>query len=186
MWRGIERHYRRFPTWGLAAKGEFFGVDVVRFSEGTDAPKLRDVLQREVPLQFDMTASTEDRLKLSERVNRHVGGVEILFNQKGGARMGYTVFGVDGVAPTLTSSTSRHYERYKIGETYRRLTNVEYARLQGFPDDHCRVASVYDQYELYGNAVAPQMAGWVVGKLMTKMSTLVLPKGEQLSMMLNG
>jgi hypothetical protein len=36
-----------------------------------------------------------------------------------------------GVAPTLTASTSRHYERYKVGQSFRRLTNVEYARLQG-------------------------------------------------------
>ena len=49
--------------------------------------------------------------------------------------MGYTVFGIRGVAPTLTAATSRHYERYKIGPCFRRLTNIEYARLQGFPDE---------------------------------------------------
>ena len=36
--------------------------------------------------------------------------------------MGYTVFGIDGIAPTLTAATSRHYERYKVGDQYRRLT----------------------------------------------------------------
>ena len=45
-------------------------------------------------------------------------GVQILSNQAGGARMGYTIFGTEGVAPTLTSTTSRHYERYKIGDKY--------------------------------------------------------------------
>jgi DNA (cytosine-5)-methyltransferase 1 len=79
--------------------------------------------------------------------------------------MGYTIFGTNGVAPTLTSTTSRHYERYRIGDRYRRLTNVEYARIQGFPDDHCRAVSVYDQYALFGNAVPPPLAGWVMDRL---------------------
>ena len=51
--------------------------------------------------------------------------------------MGYTLFGINGVAPTLTSSTSRHYERYQINNQFRRLTPIEYARIQGFPDHHC-------------------------------------------------
>jgi hypothetical protein len=45
------------------------------------------------------------------------------------------------------------------------MTNVEYARIQGFPDDHCRAVSVYDQYALFGNAVPPPMAGWVLDRL---------------------
>lgn len=98
-------------------------------------------------------------------VNRLVQGVEILSNQSGGARMGYTIFGVNGVAPTLTSTTSRHYERYKIGDRYRRLTNVEYARIQDFADTHCSRASVYDQYALLGNAVPPPIVGWVLDRL---------------------
>lgn len=81
--------------------------------------------------------------------------------------MGYTVFGINGVAPTLTATPSRHYERYKIGKRYRRLTNVEYARLQGFKDNHCRTASVYSQYALYGNAVPPPMVEWVLSRLKT-------------------
>lgn len=91
-------------------------------------------------------------------VDKFYNGVHILYNQGHGARMGYTIFGTDGVAPTLTASASRHYERYEIGGRYRRLTNVEYARLQGFPDNHCQAVSVYDQYKLYGNAVPPQIA----------------------------
>ena len=39
--------------------------------------------------------------------------------------MGYTIFGTEGVAPTLTSTTSRHYERYRIGNRFRRLTNIK-------------------------------------------------------------
>lgn len=82
--------------------------------------------------------------------------------------MGYTVFGTKGLSPTLTASTSRHYERYKIGDKFRRLTNIEYARLQGFPDDHCVGVTVYDQYQLYGNAIPPQMAEWALTKITRK------------------
>ena len=115
--------------------------------------------------EFDFTESTLLRLCNNSEVNRYVGGVQIISNQGGGARMGYTIFGINGVAPTLTSATSRHYERYKINARYRRLTNIEYARIQGFPDDHCREISVYDQYGLYGNAVPPPMVKWVLGRL---------------------
>lgn len=80
--------------------------------------------------------------------------------------MGYTIFGVAGIAPTLTASTSRHYERYKIGDKYRRLTPIEYARLQGFSDDHCNSVSGYDQYMLYGNALPPPIARWVLRRLL--------------------
>jgi DNA (cytosine-5)-methyltransferase 1 len=79
--------------------------------------------------------------------------------------MGYTIFGVNGIAPTLTAATSRHYERYKVGAGYRRLTNVEYARIQGFADGHCREVPVYDQYSLFGNAVPPPLVKWVLQKL---------------------
>jgi DNA (cytosine-5)-methyltransferase 1 len=82
--------------------------------------------------------------------------------------MGYTIFGINGVAPTLTATTSRHYERYKVGDRYRRLTNVEYARLQGFPDDHCRAVSVYDQYALFGNAVPPPVVEWVLRQILDR------------------
>ena len=98
-------------------------------------------------------------------MNKFVNGVQILYNQKGGARMGYTIFGSEGIAPTLTCTTSRHYERYKIGNSYRRLTNVEYARIQGFPDHHCSAASIYRQYSLYGNAVPPQLAKWAIKQI---------------------
>jgi DNA (cytosine-5)-methyltransferase 1 len=40
------------------------------------------------------------------------------------------------------------------------LTHIEYARLQGFPDDHCKAATPYQQYKLYGNALPPHLAKW--------------------------
>lgn len=166
-WTKIESHSKKFPTWGVAREGSFFSRDLPKFHEAHPIPVLRSVLQskEEVGDEFDFTESTAQRLADNETVDRFIQGVEIISNQGGGARMGYTIFGTEGVAPTLTSSTSRHYERYKIGNRYRRLTNVEYARLQGFPDDHCREASVYDQYILFGNAVPPPMTAWVLGRL---------------------
>ncbi|MEX0715033.1 MAG: DNA (cytosine-5-)-methyltransferase [Planctomycetaceae bacterium] len=166
-WRAIRNHGARFPTWGIAEDGRFFGTNPPRSAviNGTSPPKLRDVLEREVDPMFDFTAATQARLRDNRLVEKFVEGVRIVSNQNGGARMGYTIFGIDGVAPTLTATPSRHYERYRIDGRYRRLTNVEYARLQGFPDDHCAAASIYDQYGLYGNAVPPPMAEWVMGRI---------------------
>lgn len=163
-WTAIDSHAQRFPFWGVARNGHFFGTDLSGFSSALPIPALRSVLQREqdVGPEFDFTESTRHRLKDNAPVNRFVQGVEIISNQGGGARMGYTIFGVDGVAPTLTAATSRHYERYSIGDRFRRLTNIEYARLQGFPDDHCREIPVYDQYMLFGNAVPPPLVAWAV------------------------
>lgn len=164
-WKPIAKHTSGFQHWGIATNGRFFAVDLDNFSEQSKVVPVRSVLQRDVSDEFDFTDSTLKWLSNNSEVNKYVGGVEIISNQAGGARMGYTIFGINGVAPTLTSTTSRHYERYKIGERYRRLTNVEYARIQGFPDSHCRKVSVYDQYALIGNAVPPPMAGWVMNRL---------------------
>jgi DNA (cytosine-5)-methyltransferase 1 len=164
-WREITDHASRFPNWGVAESGRFYAVELERFAERSRPVLLRSVLEPEVARAFDFTHSTRERIRASRPVRRFVDGVEILSNQRGGARMGYTVFGVNGVSPTLTSTTSRHYERYRIGRRYRRLTNVEYARIQGFADDHCAAAPLYDQYALLGNAVPPPMAGWVIKRL---------------------
>jgi DNA (cytosine-5)-methyltransferase 1 len=136
--------------------------------------RLTDILEKDVDASFDFTEDTLRRLPNSQRVDKFVNGVEIAYNQGGGARMGYTIFGTKGIAPTLTSSTSRHYERYLIGGKYRRLTNIEYARLQGFEDDHCKGISIYDQYVLFGNAVPPPMVYWVLERLINKKT--VVPK----------
>jgi len=182
-WTKIEAHSQRFPTWGLAKAGRFFGYDFARFSDAMPIVPLRTVLEPNVDSQFDFTESTLKRLQDSTPVNDFIQGVQILYNQVGGARMGYTVFGIDGVAPTLTSTTSRHYERYKIGNQYRRLTNVEYARIQGFPDEHCAGISIYDQYPLFGNAVPPVIAGWVMDCILqNKVAVMTTPKFEQLSL----
>jgi DNA (cytosine-5)-methyltransferase 1 len=164
-WPKITDHGKSFPTWGVAHHGHFCGVTIPSFSDAMPVIKLQTILESEVAPEFDFTESTLARLGQNTVIEKFVQGVEILSNQAGGARMGYTIFGTKGVAPTLTASTSRHYERYKIGDSYRRLTNIEYARIQGFPDNHCKVASIYNQYELIGNAVPPQMVEWVLDRL---------------------
>ncbi|WP_082457531.1 DNA cytosine methyltransferase [Pseudomonas sp. Leaf48] len=166
-WKKIEEHGLKFKTWGLALDGHFFHSDVDVFSEKTEPVKLSSVLETRPNDKFFFTEDTIERIKNSDEVNRYYSGVEILYNQKGGARMGYSIFGINGVAPTLTCTASRHYERYKVGEEYRRLTNVEYARIQGFSDDHCDAVSIYDQYTLYGNAVPPSLVKWALSKLIS-------------------
>lgn len=160
-WSSIEMHGRKFPNWGLAYKGFFWGYDPEDKNRILKV-HLREILEENPSLEYDFTVQTLLRLSQNSHVNKFINGVEIISNQAGGARMGYTIFGVNGLAPTLTASTSRHYERYKIGDRYRRLTPKEYARLQGFPDDHCRIASNYDQYSLFGNAVPPPMVEFVM------------------------
>ena len=161
-WPKIVETRGKFPQWGLALGGRCVSADIPPPQGSSPMRKLRDVLQSDVSDEFDFTANTLKRIEQSVFVDKFYNGVHILYNQGHGARMGYTIFGTDGVAPTLTASASRHYERYEIGGHYRRLTNVEYARLQGFPDSHCQAVSVYDQYKLYGNAVPPQIAEHVL------------------------
>lgn len=176
-WSHIANHQRAFPFWGQAIDGRFFSGDPNIFSESKPRVCLSHILESEVDSSFDFTEKTLEWIDKNTVVNRFVDGVEILSNQKGGARMGYTIFGINGVAPTLTSTASRHYERYKIGDRYRRLTNVEYARIQGFPETHCNATSVYNQYALFGNAVPPQMAFWVLNSLInTSVKTIEEPR----------
>lgn len=178
QWTPIEEHGIRFPTWGLVRDGRFFGANLTQFSEASPPALLKSVLQRKVADGFDFTDSTKTRIESSEAVGRFVEGVEILSNQAGGARMGYTVFGTGGLAPTLTSTASRHYERYRVGDRYRRLTNVEYARIQGFPDEHCQAVSVYAQYALFGAAVPPPMAEWALRRAMNEWPAIEAPEVE--------
>jgi DNA (cytosine-5)-methyltransferase 1 len=185
-WTKITDHGKSFANWGIAHHGHFCGLSIPSFSETMPVVKLQTILEDEVAPEFDFTESTISRLGQNTVIEKFVQGVEILSNQAGGARMGYTIFGTNGVAPTLTASTSRHYERYKIGSRYRRLTNVEYARIQGFPDNHCKVASIYNQYELIGNAVPPQMVEWVLDRLFDEgIAVAQTPKNDKQLEILN-
>lgn len=165
-WKEIADSKGKFPQWGMALNAKFTAFDFPSPKGIKKERKLKDILQHEVGSEFDFTENTLKRIEQSEFVDKFYNGVHILYNQGHGARMGYTIFGTDGVAPTLTASASRHYERYRIDGKYRRLTNVEYARLQGFPDDYCDAVSVYDQYKLYGNAVPPQIVEYVMRRVL--------------------
>jgi DNA (cytosine-5)-methyltransferase 1 len=181
-WSLITKHEKSFPSWGIAYDSKFVGLDLETFTHASPPVRLCNVLEQNPASEFDFTESTLQRLSENSEVNRYVGGVEIISNQGGGARMGYTIFGIEGIAPTLTAATSRHYERYKINGRYRRLTNIEYARIQGFPDDHCKEVSVYDQYGLYGNAIPPPMVKWVFGRLHVVGTTPPVPNSKQLEL----
>ncbi|ERT05027.1 DNA (cytosine-5-)-methyltransferase family protein [Lyngbya aestuarii BL J] len=154
-------------NWGIAYQNQMYTRQIPPLVDQKPSKKLKDILQDEMEIntQFDFTADTRERIQKSTSVHRYCNGVEILYNQGGGARLGYTIFGVNGITSTLTASTSRHYERYQVGNRFRRLTNIEYARLMGFPDDWCRVARVYDQYRLYGNAVVPACVEWICQRI---------------------
>jgi DNA (cytosine-5)-methyltransferase 1 len=185
-WRPLAEHRAKFPEWGICRNDRFYAADLDSFAAKAPDVSLSDVLEAKPSEEFFMDESTNARLATSVRVDRTVGGVRILYNQKGGARMGYTVFGIDGLAPALTASHSRHYERYQVGKRFRRLTHVEYARLQGFPDSHCYGVSPFNQYGLFGNAVPPPMAKWVISQLVydggIDLQELPLPAKMQLSL----
>ncbi|MDQ6961813.1 MAG: DNA cytosine methyltransferase [Mariprofundaceae bacterium] len=168
QWKKIKHHRSKFLNWGMAFQGRFCHADVLSFSEKQADTRLHSILEATPDSRFFFTKDTLKRIQNSDVVNKFYNGVEILYNQKGGARMGYSIFGTAGVAPTLTCTTSRHYERYRIHNEYRRLTNIEYARIQGFPDLHCQSVSIYDQYPLYGNAVPPALVKWVIDRIINK------------------
>lgn len=171
-------------NWGIAYKNTMYTQQLLAISNDQKIIKLKDVIQDELEVdkQFDFTIDTIERIKSSKLVNRYCNGVEILYNQGGGSRLGYTIFGTNGIASTLTASTSRHYERYQVGDKFRRLTNVEYARLMGFPDDWCRVARIYDQYALFGNAVVPICIEWICKRIGKTNFTWSEPICQQLSL----
>ncbi|HAN99103.1 MAG TPA: DNA (cytosine-5-)-methyltransferase [Planctomycetaceae bacterium] len=169
--KGLER----YREWGRADRRGFVTTSPREFGDRVARVTLAEILQppRQVPRAYDFTESTRRRLGASERVGRLVDGVEILANQAGGARMGYTVFGTRGLAPTLTATASRHYERYRVGRRYRRLTPIEYARLQGFPDDHCDAVPSGWRYRLFGNAVPPPLVEWPMRRLVERLAERV-------------
>lgn len=164
-WSDIVKSNGKFKNWGMAQRGRFVMTQVNEHP--VQNITIDNILQNpcDVSEQYYSTEDTLKRIEKSVYVDKFYNGVHILYNQNGGARMGYTIFGTDGVSPTLTASTSRHYERYKIGDKYRRLTNIEYARLQGFPDNHCKAVSVNNQYKLYGNAVPHQIVEYVLSRI---------------------
>lgn len=163
----LSKTKEKFGFWGMAYDGGFIDRNVTDDLNVKKKKYLKDILQDEssVDIKYIYTENTKERILNSVFVDRYYNGVKILYNQGGGARLGYTIFGTDGYSSTLTASTSRHYERYQVGDVYRRLTNIEYARLMGFPDNWCRDLSPYDQHFSLGNSVIPACVNWVAEKL---------------------
>lgn len=68
-----------------------------------------------------------------------------------------------GVANTIDTQM----EQYTLkGKRIRRLTPIEAARLQGFPDDWCSILSDSQSYKCYGNAVSVPVVKAVMQKLL--------------------
>lgn len=100
--------------------------------------------------------------------------VPIAFDCKASGRNG---FGVGEIAPTLRAMSSAKSNQNAGGQiafatqwAVRRLTPTECARLQGFPDDHCRIpwrgkpaALCPDgpQYKALGNSMAVNAMRWI-------------------------
>ena len=90
-------------------------------------------------------------------------GTVVAFNEsQSGTREG-------GVNATLDSHKgSRRQEGVRDGMMVRRLTPLECARLQGFPDDFLDLTpplSDSSKYRLLGNAVAVPVVAWIAGRL---------------------
>lgn len=67
----------------------------------------------------------------------------------------------NNMSPTLTTSTPI----YIVGDKIRRITPVEAARLQGFPDDWNDCCSDNQRYKQYGNAITVNLAESIFRKL---------------------
>ncbi len=159
----------RPPAWGALVNGS-------RVITYADRPRwldwshlnLREFLDDSVSERFDFTPETLERIKTSKYVGRVIRGVEVLYNQNGGSRMGYTVYGTSGLAPTFTATASRHYERFYVDGSYRRLTPQEYASIQGFDAEHCAGVTMAEKYKLVGNSVPPALAKFAIQRTLAK------------------
>ena len=171
-WYDIQKINHKFTSWGMAMNNRIIMCNISQ-KQYMKKRKIKDILQKDVDNVYFFNEDTAERIKDSVYVNKFYNGVQILYNQSGGARMGYSIFGVNGLSPTLTASTSRHYERYKIDNNFRRLTNVEYARIQGFPDEQCKAMKPYNQYKLYGNAVPPALVGYAFSRIKNNMNRTI-------------
>lgn len=162
----LDEYKGSFGPWGALLEGGIFVGGKPPFTSALPPKKLADVILPEVPAEYDFTESTIKRIEAGRVVGRKVNGVEVLHNRDGGKTAGYAVYGTNGLSPTLTPGSSRHYERYKVGDRYRRLAPEEYARLQGFDDDHCRAVPANDRYALFAGGTVPVMAAWVIDRVL--------------------
>lgn len=104
----INPSHNKPGNWGIAYQEKMYSQQIPPLPDMAPRKKLRDILEAEsdVDPQFDFTTDTKERIKQSKAVNRYCNGVEILYNQEGGSRLGYTIFGINGISSTLTASCS--------------------------------------------------------------------------------
>lgn len=119
--------------------------------------------------------SPELAITLTSRQNASWTGnhVEVLYretNRHGFIRDGYNVYGVNGLCPTLKSSSSQRHENIRIDENkYRFLTPKECFRFMGFDDeDFDKVNGKISDSQLYkqtGNSIVVNVVEQIIKKL---------------------
>lgn len=109
------------------------------------APKLRDILEEQVPAKYRLTPHLWEYLQAYAAKHRARGN-----------GFGYGLTPVDGIARTLSARYYKDGSEILVptdGPTPRRLTPRECARLMGFGDDFRIVCSDTRAYKQFGNSV---------------------------------
>lgn len=75
------------------------------------------------------------------------------------------IYNPDGTAPAHTAAQPAGGRKFNTQSGVRRLTPIETARLQGFPDDWMQGFSDSAQYRAYGNAVTVSVARWIAERI---------------------
>ena len=121
-------------------------------------PKLRDILQEEVP----------DRYTLSDHLWKYLQEYAEKHRLKGNG-FGYGLADPDGISRTLSARYHKDGSEILIpqeGKNPRRLTPAECSRLQGFPKKYEKtVVSDTQAYRQFGNAVAVPLVALVAREM---------------------
>lgn len=127
------------PYWTRQSHSEFILGEAASSLKNRDYKDFTDIVQEEKPMVYDGESITSPLNKQNPQP--------------------------DGPAPTLNTDS----RKYVSGKKYvlRRLTPVECARLQGFPDWWCDGTNGSDsaQYKLWGNGIALPCAVDVLGRI---------------------
>jgi len=98
--------------------------------------------------------------------NKQDSSSNVLIQVNNPAHSNDRVYSDEGISPTLDTIQGGRRQPFIKGETrIRRLTPIECARLQGFPDDWCVDLSDSQAYKCYGNAVTTNVITEIVKRL---------------------
>lgn len=130
------------------------------------SPIIRDdiVIHKKYTPQKDISGNT-----LVENKPIRIGTVN-----KGG--QGERIYDVRGHAITLSAyggGVGSKTGLYKIGETIRKLSPRECARVQGFPDEFKIISSTTQAYKQFGNSVAINVLDEIVKEIIATKTTLL-------------